>query len=168
MMRVPRGLILATMLVLAVVVQTTLFGQIRVIVPDLVMLIVILLALTRTRSEVILLVAFVSGLIVDLLGSSLVGLRAVVFTTVAYVAIRTRSRAEIGRYAMAIWVGLLTFGGLVLMVVLGTLFGETNLIGPDIAARLTLIPLANMILAFLFSHLVVRIVDRDTGLFRFT
>jgi rod shape-determining protein MreD len=156
------------MLVLAVVIQTTLFGQIRVIVPDLVLLVTILLALTRMRPELIMLLAFLSGLVVDLLGSSLVGLRAVVFTTVAYVAIRTRSRAESGRYATAIWVGLLTFGGLVLMVVIGTVFGETNLIGPDIAARLTLIPLANMFLALVFSPYVIRIVDRDTGLFRYT
>ena len=53
----------------AVVVQTTLFGKLRVVTPDLVMLIGILLALTRVRTEAILGVAFVSGLIMDLLGA---------------------------------------------------------------------------------------------------
>ncbi|MCI0424391.1 MAG: rod shape-determining protein MreD [Actinobacteria bacterium] len=167
-MRFPKGLMVGTLLLLAIVVQTTLFGQIRVVVPDLVMLVVILLALTRIRPELVLLVAFLSGLVVDLLGSSLVGLRAVVFTTVAYVAIRTRSRAEIGRFATAIWAGLLTFGGLVLTVVIGTLFGQTSLIGPDIGSRLALVPLANLILAGLFSPLMTRLIDRDTGLFRYT
>jgi rod shape-determining protein MreD len=158
----------ATILLMAIVVQSTLFGQIRVVVPDLVLLVVILLALTRVRPELILAIAFASGLVVDLLGSSLVGLRAVVFTSVAYVAIRTRTRAEIGRVATAIWAGLLTFGGLVLMVVIGTIFGDTNLIAPDIGARLALVPLANMLLAGIFSPLFIRLVDGDTGLFRYT
>jgi rod shape-determining protein MreD len=158
----------ATILLVAIVVQTTLFGQIRTVVPDLVMLVVMMLALTRMRPELVLGVAFLSGLVVDLLGSSLVGLRAVVFTAVAYFALRTRSRAEIGRYATVIWAGLLTFVGLVLMVLIGTLFGQTTLIGPDIGSRLTLVPFANMVLAGLLSPLFVRLVDRDTGLFRFT
>lgn len=167
-MRLPRGLVVGTMLLVAIVVQTTLFGQIRPVVPDLVMLVVLMLALTRIRPELVLGISFLSGLIVDLLSASLVGLRAVVFTTVAYIAIRTRSRAEIGRYATVLWVGVLTFIGLVLMVLMGTLFGQTNLIGPDIGGRLTLIPLANMILAGLLSPLLIRLIDRDTGIFRFT
>lgn len=164
----PKGLVVATVLLFSIVIQTTLFGQIRPVVPDVVMLVVMMLALTRTRPELILAVAFLAGLVVDLLGSSLVGLRAVVFTTVAYIAIRTRNRADIGRYAAALWAGLLTFVGLVLLVVIGTLFGQTNLVGPDIGARLALVPLANLILAGLFSPLFVRIIDRDTGLFRFS
>ena len=82
--------------VIAVVIQTTLFGRLRVVTPDLVMLIGIMLALTRIRTEAVLGVAFLSGLIMDLLGASLIGLRAVVYTTVAYIAIRTRERAEMG------------------------------------------------------------------------
>jgi rod shape-determining protein MreD len=158
----------ATILMLAIVVQTTLFGQIRPVVPDLVMLVVMLLALTRIRPELVLGVAFLAGVVVDLLGSSLVGLRAIVFTTVAYIAIRTRARADVGRYATALWAGVLTFVGLVLLVVIGTLFGQTNLIGPDIGARLAVVPLTNLILAGLLSPLFIRIIDRDTGLFRFS
>ena len=107
-MRLPRALIIATVLVVAVVVQTTLFAQLRFITPDLVMLVVIMLTLTRIRPELVLLSAFLSGLLVDLLGSSLLGLRAVVFTVVAYIGLRTRERAEIGRFATAIWAGLLS------------------------------------------------------------
>lgn len=167
-MRLPRGLIVATILIFAVVIQTTLFGRMRPFVPDLTLLVVILLALTKVRSELVLVVAFASGLFVDLLGSSLLGLRAVVFTAVAYVAVRTRGYAEIGRYAAALWAGLLTFLGLALLVLIGTLFGQMNLVGPDIGQRLLLIPLANLILAGLLSPLFVRVVDRDSGLFRFT
>ena len=167
-MRVPRGLVIATLIVMAVVIQTTLFGRLRTVVPDLTLLVVILLALTRTRTELILVVAFGSGLIIDLLGSSLLGLRAIVFSCVAYIAIRTRAQAEIGRFATVIWAGLLTFIGLVLLVVIGTLFGQTNLVSPDIGRRLVLVPVANMILAAFLSGLLVRVVDRDKGIFGYT
>lgn len=167
-MRLPKGLVVATMLVLAVVVQTTLFGQIRVVAPDLVMLLVILLALTRIRPELILGIAFLSGLLVDLLGSSLLGLRAVVFTTVAYIALRTRDRAEIGRFAAAIWVGLLSFTGVLLLLLIGTLFGQTSLLGADVTTRMLVVPLANLFLAALFAPLFVRLIDGDSTALRFS
>lgn len=168
-MRIPRGVIVATILLVAIVVQTTLFGRIRSYIPvDLTLLVVILLALTRIRAELILLIAFSSGLMVDLLGSSLLGLRAVVFTVVAFIALKTRNYAEMGRYAAALWAGLLTFVGLVLLVLIGTLFGQGNLVGPDIGQRLILVPLANLVLTALFSPFMVRLIDRDTGLFRFS
>ena len=78
---------------IAVVIQTTLFGRLRVVTPDLVMLIGILLALTRVRTEAVLGVAFLLGLIMDL-STSLIGLLAVVYTTVAFIAIRTKERAS--------------------------------------------------------------------------
>jgi rod shape-determining protein MreD len=165
-MRLPKGLIVGTLLVLAVVVQTTLFGQIRVVAPDLVMLLVILLALTRIRAELILGIAFLSGLLVDLLGSSLLGLRAVVFTTVAYIALRTRHRAEIGRFAAAIWAGLLSFAGVVLLLLIGTLFGQTSLLGPDVTSRMFVVPVVNLVLAGVFAPLFVRMIDGDTTALR--
>jgi rod shape-determining protein MreD len=167
-MRIPKSLIIVSVLLLSVVIQTTLFGQLRPVVPDLALLVVILLALTRTRPELVLIIAFGAGLTIDLLGSSLIGLRAVVFSGVAYIAIRTRNQAEIGRFATALWAGLLTFVALVLLVVIGTLFGQTNLVGPDIGQRIILIPLANMLLAALFANLFVRVVDRDSGIFSYT
>lgn len=167
-MRVPKALIIATILLFAVVVQTTLFGQIRVISPDLVMLVVILLGLTRIKPEIVLGIAFASGLLVDLLGSSLLGLRAVVFTTVSYVALRTRERAEIGRFAMALWVGILTLVGVILLIIVGTVFGQTSLLGPRLTTRLIVVPVGNMILAALLAPLFVRLVDGDRTAFRFS
>ena len=167
-MRLPKGLLVASIVVLAVVVQTTLFGQIRAVAPDLVMLTVILLALTRIRPELLLGIAFFSGLLVDLLGSSLLGLRAVVFTTVAYIAIRTRERADIGRFTIAIWAGLMSLVGLVLLVLIGTLFGQGSQLGPDVTTRMIAIPLANLMLAAIFGPLFVRIIDGDPTMVRFT
>ena len=148
--------------------QTTLFGRIRFIAPDLVMLFVILLALTRIRPELILGTAFLSGLLVDLLGSSLLGLRAIVFTTVAYVALRTRERAEIGRFAVALWAGILTLIGVVLLVLIGTLFGQTSLLGPNVARLILVVPLANLVIGGLLGPAFVRLVDGDATAFRFS
>ena len=72
-MRIPKAPLVASAIVLAVVVQTTLLGQIRWLAPDLVVLMVSLFALTRMRDELVLLIAFASGLVVDLVGASLVG-----------------------------------------------------------------------------------------------
>lgn len=159
---------IVALVALAVVLQTTLLGQIRPFGPDLVLLVVILFALTRTRVELILLIAFAAGLTVDLVGASLVGLRAVAYTTVAYTAIRTAERAEIGRLAMSVWSAVLTFMGLALVVIIGTLFGQTNLVGPDIGTLMIVIPLINAGLAALMAPLFVRMIDRDAGMFRFT
>lgn len=166
-MRLRSFLVISSMMLLAIVLQTTLFSQTNVFVPDLVLLVVILLALTRLRPEAVLGIAFVGGLAVDLLGSSLLGLRAMVFTIVAYVALRTRERADLGRIVTALWVGLLTFGGAVLLLTVGTLFGQSVLLGDRVLELLLFVPLANTILAWVFAPLIVRLIDRDTTAFRY-
>jgi len=167
-MRLRTGLTVFGMVIVAVVVQTTLINQLQIVTPDLVLLVVILLALTRVRPEAVLGVAFISGLLLDLLGSSLLGLRAIVFTVVAYAAIRTRERAEIGRIGVALWVGFLTFGGTVVLALVGTLFGQATLLGSDVVSRMFLVPIANTVLAAATAGLFVRLVDRDATAFRFT
>lgn len=160
-------IVIGLLLLAAFLIQTTLFGRLRIVTPDLVMLVTMLLALTRIRPEAVLGVAFGAGLIVDLVGSSLLGLRAIVFTVVAYVAIRTRERAEIGRVATALWAGGLTFIGVILLVLLGTLFGETSLLGEGALGQIVLVPLTNMIIAALITPLVVRLVNGDQTSFRY-
>lgn len=166
-MRLRKVLVVVFVILAAIVIQTTLFGRVRVVTPDLVMLVSILFALTRLRTEVVLGLAFVSGLVIDLLGSSLLGLRAIVFTVVAYLAIRTRERAEIGRLATALWVGVLTFVGVVLLVLIGTLFGEAILLGDGALGQLLLVPLTNMVIAALLAPTFVRLVDGDRTSFRY-
>lgn len=166
-MRLRTALTIATILLVAIVLQTTIFTQTEVFVPDLVMLVVITLSLTRLRPEAILGVAFSGGLAVDLLGSSVLGLRAMVFTIVAYVALRTKERADLGRIVIGIWVGLLTFGGVLMLLLIGTLFGQTVLLGEGLVGLLLLVPVTNMILAWLFTPLLVRLIDRDTTIYRF-
>lgn len=167
-MRLRTGVTVFLMVLTAVVVQTTLVNQLQFVIPDLVMLLVILLALSRVRPEAILGIAFFAGLLIDLLGTSLLGLRAIVLTVVAYAALRTRERAEIGRVGVALWAGLLTFGGIVMLALVGTLFGEGTLLGSDVVSRIILVPITNTILAAVTAGIFVRLVDRDATAFRFT
>ena len=166
-MRLRSVVIVLLVLLMALVLQTTLFSQTEWFTPDLTLLVVILFGLTRLRPELILALAFVSGLAVDLLGSAVLGLRAIVFTVVAYLAIRTRERAEVGRIITGIWAGLLTLAGVVLLILVGTLFNQTVLLGDGVTDRLILVPIANTVLALIFAPLFVRLVDRDATAFRY-
>lgn len=166
-MRLRSVLVVVSLLLAAIVLQTTLFSQTELFVPDLVMLVVIFLSLTRLRPEAVLGIAFLGGLAVDLLGSSVLGLRAMVFTIVAYLALRTRERADLGRVVVGLWAGLLTLGGVLLMLIIGTLFGQTVLLGDGVVGLLLLVPAANTILAWIFAPMAVRYIDRDTTAFRY-
>jgi rod shape-determining protein MreD len=166
-MRLRSIITVGLLLVATVVLQTTLFSQTEVFTPDLVMLVVIVLCLTRIRPELLLGMGFVAGLAVDMLGSAVLGLRAIVFTAMAYLAIRTKDRADIGRIVTGIWAGLITLAGVVLLIVVGTLFGQTVLLGDGVTDRLVLVPLANLVLALMFAPMLVRIVDRDSTAFRY-
>ncbi|MGH8916351.1 MAG: rod shape-determining protein MreD [Acidimicrobiia bacterium] len=166
-MRGRTALIIGLLVLLAVVIQTTLFERLRIVTPDLVVLIGILLALTRVRPEAVLGIAFISGLILDLLGASLLGLRAVVYTVVAFIAIRTRERAELGRLTIAIWAGVLTLVAIVLLLLVGTLFGQASLLGEGAISRMILVPLANLAVAGLLAPTFVRLIDRDRTALRY-
>lgn len=166
-MRARSVLMVFLALLFAVVLQTTLFSQTSIFSPDLVLLVVVMLCLTKIRPEALLGLAFVAGVTVDLLGSAVLGLRAIVFTLVAYLAIRTRDRADIGRLITGLWAGLLTLVGVVLLILVGTLFGQTVLLGEGVVDRLFLVPIANMILAWIFAPSFVRLIDRDSTRFRY-
>jgi rod shape-determining protein MreD len=166
-MRLRPVIFVSVFLLVAIVLQTTLFSQTEPFTPDLVMLVVILLCLTKTRPEGLLGVAFLAGLGVDLLGSSVLGLRAIVFTVVAYLAIRTKDRADIGRIITGLWAGLMTLAGVVLLIIVGTLFGQIVLLGDGVVERLFLVPLTNVLFALVFAPIFVRLIDRDATAFRY-
>ena len=132
---------------LAVVLQTTLFAQVRIfeVAPDLVLLTVIALS-RRLDAEPAVLLGFTSGLAMDLLGSSPLGLRALVFTVVAYTTVRTRDRFDINVVATGVAVLLLSLLGVVLIVVIGTLFGEATFRDPNVFRKILLIPVYNLVL----------------------
>lgn len=153
----PVGVVLAS-LVVAVVAQTTLFSRFQYLTPDLVLLLVILFATTDLRREGVLIMAFVGGLVVDLLSSTVLGLRAAVFTAMGFVAIRSVHRVDIGPLAVALWVGLLTLAGVALFLLLGTLFGQGGLIATGLGRRLIFVPLSNLALSFAVAPLLNRMI----------
>ncbi len=158
------------LILVAVLVQTTLFsvGGIRPfrVAPDLVMVVTIVAA-RRLDDDAALLVGFTGGVLIDLLASSLLGWRALTLTLVAYMAVRTRSRFDLGLMSGALVVLVLSFAGVVLLAVVGTLFGQATLTEPDALRRIMLVPGYNFLLAFLVQPIVGRAVEgkqRSRGL----
>jgi hypothetical protein len=57
--------------------------------------------------------------------------------------------------------------GVVLLLLLGTLFGQAALVGESGVSAMVLVPLANMALAALLAPTFVRLVDRDRTALRY-
>lgn len=160
-MRAARGpLLVAGSLILALVVQTTVFGRFRLagVAPDVV-LITLVLASLRLRPEAALIAAFAGGLAFDALSSSAMGLRAVVYITVVYLAIRTRERADFSALAVAVWTGLLSLIGVVLFLLVGTIFSQVVLDGGEALRRVLLVPLLNLLIAMALTPLIARLLE---------
>ncbi len=166
-MRLRAVIVVSLLLLVSIVLQSSLFTRTGVFQPDLVMLLVIVLGLTRLRPETVLAVGFAAGLVVDLLGTSVLGLRAVVYVLVAYAALKAHRRAEGGRVNTAVWAGAVTLLGVIILLTLGTLFGQGLLLGEGVVSRTLVVPIANAILGFAFAPMLVRLVDHDSGAFRY-
>lgn len=138
------------LVVAAVVLQTTLFGDGRLqplgASPALVALVVIA-TVRHLEPEYGLLVAFTAGLLMDLLGASAMGLWAMSITTVGYVTLRVRHLADRGILVAAVGIFGLAFLGNALFSIAGTLFGQRTLSDPDVLRLMVLPALYTMILA---------------------
>ena len=131
--------------VMAVLIQTTLFRSVRPfdVSPALVMLTVIACARWMEPEPAVLL-GFTGGVLIDLFGSAPFGLQALSFTLVAYVTVRTRDRFDYSVVSTGVAVGLLSLLGVILVAVVGTLFGEGTLGSPNIVRSFMLIPVYNI------------------------
>jgi rod shape-determining protein MreD len=160
-----RALFIAVGMLGALVVQTTLFGRVRPggIAPDVVILAVVLFSL-RARPETAMLAAFSVGFLFDAVAtSSALGLRAMAYTTVAFVAVKTRDRADLGPLSVALWAGLMTLVGISAILLVGTLFGQVTMGFAQASRRLFLVPLFNTGIALLLSPLITRVLDGRKG-----
>jgi rod shape-determining protein MreD len=154
-----RVLISSALLIGAVALQTTLFSDLRPLdaAPALAML--VLMAVCRhLRGEPALFIGFGSGLFMDLLAESPLGLWALVMTTVAFVVVRVRDRTEDDPLILAFGVFVLTAGALTLFAVLGTIFGEKTLADAGIVRKIVLPAAYNTVLAGLVLPLVSRLL----------
>lgn len=159
-MRTPRAVLLTLALaVAALVIQATLFRRFTWLVPDLVVLVVILSVLSL-RPEVALVIGFVAGGLVDVsLASTVLGLRALTYTVVAFTAIRTRHRADSGPIAVGAWAGLLTLMSVALFLVVGVLFGQSAELGGHMLRRLIAVPLTNAVCGALLAVPMTRLLQ---------
>ena len=129
------------LVVVAVLIQTTLFGD-GAIQPlgasPLLVLVTIMACVRYLEPEPALLLGFTGGLLLDLLGGSPVGLWAMVMTVVAYLTLRLRARADDGALVVAIGVMGMAALGQVLFLMASTLFGQRLLATGGIVKQIVL------------------------------
>ncbi len=144
------------LMVIAVVLQTVVLNRFRIfgVTASLVVVMTILVA-RWLEPRAALLVGFTSGLVIDLLGASPLGLRALVYTVVAFAAIRLTGEAPL-RSLAGVWA--LSLLAEVLVFVLGTLSGQGSLLQAEILTRAIVVPLLNLGLAAMLYPLLARIL----------
>lgn len=162
-MKLRHAALLVLVDIVAVGLQTTLFSRIRPFdtAPALVLLVV--MAFSRyLLAEYALLNGFATGLFLDLLSETPLGLWALVLTTVAFTVLRFRDRFEDDYGLVAPFVLVVTVGGLAMFSVLGTIFGEKTLADASIIKRLVLPAVYNVVLA----PVILPIASRSLGIVR--
>ncbi len=137
--------------VVAIVIQTTVFGAGRIqplgVAPALVALVVILLA-PYVEPEYHLLLGFTAGILMDLIGSGTLGLWAMALTAVAYGASRLRDRFTRGPFVVGAVVFTLTILSQIIYIVIGTLFGQNTIAEPQILSKILLPGAWNLLLMY--------------------
>lgn len=157
----PFGVIKALlMLALMVLLQTTFFRTVRPfdVAPDVVMLVVILAA-RWLPAEQALVYGFTAGIVMDLLGTTPLGLRGLVLTVVAYLVVRFSDWVETSPAATLLSVAAFSAVGVGLLVVIGTLFGQATLAEANVLRRFLLVPLWNTILALALAPAMTTLLN---------
>jgi rod shape-determining protein MreD len=143
-----RIIVSSLMLIAAVALQTTLFAQIRPLNSAPALTLLVLIAADRhLPDQPALLLGFGSGLFMDLLAESPLGLWALVHTIVAFLVIRLRERTEDDPLLLALGVFGLTVAALAVFAILGTIFGEKTLADSGIVRKIVLPAAYNTVLA---------------------
>lgn len=146
----------------AVILQTTLFSRLDDLgfYADVVMVVVIVSA-RWLDPEPALLLGFTGGIIYDLNGTTPIGLRAMVFTIVAYAAVRVATNSDGTHLSGALVVTILSFVGVLLFTMVGTLFGQGSLRGISLLQTFVLIPVFNGLLSLVVGPVVKRVMAED-------
>ncbi|MYB79527.1 MAG: rod shape-determining protein MreD [Acidimicrobiia bacterium] len=141
-----------------VVLQTSVVGRLQVAgaSPDLVIM-VLAYAAFRLRDNGVVVLGFVSGLLLDASGTSVIGLLAFAMTLVAWGATLTREQGGRGVLVNALRILLLTLAGIAAHTVISIAFGEWSLAVWEGLRRMALIPLLNFALAVVLFPLSNRL-----------
>jgi rod shape-determining protein MreD len=149
------------LLVLAVVAQTAVFGDGRINpfgAAPAVVLVVVLACGRYVDPEPALLLGFTAGMLLDLLGGSPLGLWAMAYTVVVYVALRFRSRADDGPAVVGAGVLVFTLMANTLFLIIGTLFGERFFTSTAVIKNTLLPAVYNIIVAAVVFPIVSRLI----------
>ncbi|MBP1631742.1 MAG: rod shape-determining protein MreD [Actinobacteria bacterium] len=159
-----RTAVAVALVILGVALQTTLFVRLRPFgaVPALALLVT--LAVSRHLGRVpSLLVGFSTGLLLDLLSEGALGLYALVLTTVAFATVRLRQRFEDDLSLLIPGVFLISFVGLAMYALLGTIFGAQTLADAQVVRKMLLPAVYNTILSPLVLPPITRLIGERGG-----
>ena len=144
---------------LGVALQTTLFVRFRPFDTSPALALLVVLALSRHLGRMeSLLVGFGTGLLLDLLSETALGLWALVATAVAFTTVRLRHRFEDDVTLLVPGVFLISFAALALYGLLGTIFGEQTLADAQVVRKMLLPAVYNTVLAVLVLPAVTKLV----------
>lgn len=153
-----QGLAWVGVIVVAVVMQTSVMGRIQIagVSPDLVT-IVVAYAAFRIRDNGVLLLGFVGGLLLDVVGTAVIGLWSFAMTLMAWGAALTREQGGRGVSVNALRMLLLTLAAIVVHAVISIAFGEWSMVIWEAVRRLALTPVLNFFLAMVLFPLSSRL-----------
>jgi len=142
---------------IAIILQTTLFDQLALFdaYPDVVLLVVILSA-RYLDPDPTLLLGFTAGFSLDLLGTSPMGLRALVLTLVAYGLTRSKEWIDSNPITSILSTLLFSLLGVVLLALIGTLFNQAATAGGTVLRTILLVPVYNTVLGILLAPFIGR------------
>jgi len=106
---------------------------------------------------------FATGLLLDLLSETALGLWALVFTCTAYATARLRRRFEDDLTLLGPGVFLISFVALALYALLGTIFGEQTLADAQVVRKMLLPAVYNTVLAPLVLPPITRLLGVRAG-----
>ena len=154
-----RTTVAIAIVILAAALQTTLFLNLRPfdVAPALVLLVVFAVSRHLGTVEAVVL-GFGSGLLLDLLSQTALGLWSLVTCSVAFAAVRLRHRMEDDLWLVAAGVFVISFGAHALFALLGTIFGERTMADTQLVKKMFLPAVYNMILAAAVIPLVTRAI----------
>ncbi len=159
-----RTAVAVALVILGVALQTTLFVKLRPFGASPALALLVVLAVSRHLGRVpALFVGFATGLLLDGLSETALGLWALVLTTVAFATVRLRRRFEDDLTLLIPGVFLISFVGLALYALLGTIFGEQTLADAQVVRKMLLPAVYNTILAPLILPPISRLIGERGG-----
>lgn len=154
-----RTAVAVALALLGVALQTTLFVRFRPFGATPALALLVVLALSRHLGRIeSLLTGFGTGLLLDLLSETALGLWSLVATAVAFVTVRLRHRFEDDVTLLVPGVFLISFGAMALYGLLGTIFGEQTLADAQVVRKMLLPAAYNTLLAAMVLPSVTKLV----------